>query len=206
MNKIPTLSLVAVLGLSASSLFGGVANINYGTKAEFGGALFLGADGGAADSVTVGYFAGDVFSADLTGWNALDTNTSGALGGFFSNTTANTDTTAATGLTAYLLIADDAYTGFVNLDSWASFSGTVAPALPAQLVFDIGASETSASINAFAGVNGSAIIVTVGQGTDFAGGFSGSGVSVQVVPEPSTYAVLSGLLALGYVMVRRRRA
>ena len=27
-----------------------------------------------------------------------------------------------------------------------------------------------------------------------------------VVPEPSTYAALSGLLALGYVMVRRRRA
>jgi len=28
----------------------------------------------------------------------------------------------------------------------------------------------------------------------------------QIVPEPSTYAALSGMLALGYVMVRRRRA
>ncbi|MDB2682485.1 PEP-CTERM sorting domain-containing protein [Opitutales bacterium] len=205
MNKIPTLSLVAVLGLSASSLFGGVANFNYGTAAESGGAMFLGADGGAADSVTVGYFAGDVFSADLTGWNVLDANTSGVLGGFFSSTTANTDTTAATGLTAYLLIADGAYAGFVNLDSWASFSGTVAPALPEALSYVIGAAATSASVNTFAGVD-SVITVTDGQGTDFAGGFSGSGVSIQVVPEPSTYAALSGLLALGYVMVRRRRA
>lgn len=30
--------------------------------------------------------------------------------------------------------------------------------------------------------------------------------AVSAVPEPSTYAALSGLLALGYVMVRRRRA
>jgi len=30
--------------------------------------------------------------------------------------------------------------------------------------------------------------------------------SFTLVPEPSTYAALSGLLALGYVMVRRRRA
>ena len=37
----------------------------------------------------------------------------------------------------------------------------------------------------------------------FVGVSSGNGV---VVPEPSTYAALSGLLALGYVMVRRRRA
>ena len=37
----------------------------------------------------------------------------------------------------------------------------------------------------------------------FTGVSSGNGV---VVPEPSTYAALSGLLALGYVMVRRRRA
>jgi hypothetical protein len=38
----------------------------------------------------------------------------------------------------------------------------------------------------------------------FMGASSGNGVVG--LPEPSTYAALSGLLALGYVMVRRRRA
>jgi hypothetical protein len=37
--------------------------------------------------------------------------------------------------------------------------------------------------------------------------FGGSpSLEIGLVPEPSTYAALSGLLALGYVMVRRRRA
>ena len=40
-------------------------------------------------------------------------------------------------------------------------------------------------------------------GGPFVGASFGAGT---VVPEPSTYAALSGLLALGYVMVRRRRA
>jgi len=35
---------------------------------------------------------------------------------------------------------------------------------------------------------------------------TGNNLQLSVVPEPSTYAALSGLLALGYVMVRRRRA
>jgi hypothetical protein len=30
-------------------------------------------------------------------------------------------------------------------------------------------------------------------------------VTLNVVPEPGTYALLGGFLALGYVMVRRRR-
>jgi len=40
--------------------------------------------------------------------------------------------------------------------------------------------------------------------TAYAGTLTAS--SFTLVPEPSTYAALSGLLALGYVMVRRRRA
>jgi hypothetical protein len=42
-------------------------------------------------------------------------------------------------------------------------------------------------------------------GSDFAAVSAPTG-SGSVVPEASTYAALSGLLALGYVMVRRRRA
>ena len=35
---------------------------------------------------------------------------------------------------------------------------------------------------------------------------SDAGINLQTVPEPSTYAMLAGALALGYVMVRRRKA
>jgi hypothetical protein len=43
-------------------------------------------------------------------------------------------------------------------------------------------------------------------GTDFTTISALTGTNGSVVPEPSTYAALAGLLALGYVMVRRRRA
>ncbi len=54
--------------------------------------------------------------------------------------------------------------------------------------------------------------LVLGWGTRSANGGSGGVVSdsfnvdnITIVPEPGTYALLGGLLALGYVMVRRRR-
>ena len=44
-----------------------------------------------------------------------------------------------------------------------------------------------------------------GAGNDTFTGNASLAVGLAAVPEPSTYAVLSGLLALGYVAVRRRR-
>lgn len=196
------LSILGALSVSSSMLVAGVANISFGAASEFGGAQFYGSDGNAADSITIGYFTGDTFNASLTGWNALESTSSAPFGGFMAGSSANTDTSAGNGLTAYLLVTDGALNGFVNLSSWASLSGTVAPATPAALNYTIGATATAAGVNAF---NGSGTVSVVdGQGTNFAGGFAGSGVSIQVVPEPSAYAALAGLLALGCVMLRRR--
>jgi hypothetical protein len=193
------LSILAAFSLSSSMLVAGVANISFGTQAAPGGAQFFGSDGLAADSVTVGYFSGDTFSADLTGWNALATNTLAPIGGYMSTTTANTDTTAGNGFTAYLLVADGALNGFVTVSSWAALSGTSAPATPASLDYTIGASDSVTGFDGSGTLN-----IIAGQGTDFLGGFSGTGVSINVVPEPSAYAALAGLLALGCVMLRRR--
>lgn len=196
------LSILGALSISSSMLVAGVANISFGSAAELGGAQFYGSDGLAADSITLGYFTGDTFSATLTGWNALESSVSAPFGGFMAGSTSNTDTTAGEGLTAYLLVTDGAFNGFVNLASWASLTGADAPATPPSLDYTIGGTVTASGLNAF---NGSGTVtVTDGQGTNFGGGFSGSGVSITVVPEPSAYALLGGLLALTCVMLRRR--
>jgi len=193
------LSILGALSISSSMLVAGVANITFGTKAEAGGAQFFGIDGLAAESVTIGYFTGDNLALDLTGWNALATNSFSPFGGYFSTTTANTDTTPGDGLTAYLLVEDAGNSGLVNLGSWAVLSGSTPPTPTAALSYTIGSSETVSSVSVFGNLNAIA-----GGGTNFAGGTSGTGLSFNVVPEPSTYALLGGLLALTCVMLRRR--
>ena len=51
--------------------------------------------------------------------------------------------------------------------------------------------------------------VGIGEAFDLGGGkfayFQSGSLQVVVVPEPGTYALIGGMLALGYVMVRRRR-
>jgi hypothetical protein len=73
------------------------------------------------------------------------------------------------------------------------------------LDYSIGASYTSSDLTTYAGA-GALVTVTNGQGTDFLGGYNGDGVSIALsaVPEPSAYAALAGILALGCVMLRRR--
>ena len=210
MKYTNSLLLVATLSVGASSLMAGLANINYGASVENGGAQFFGADDAAADSVAIGYFAGDTVNTDLTGWTAFGTDSTFEMFGVNAGVLANVETAAADGLTAYLLIADGGLTGLVTLDSWATYSGASqipTPSPATELAFQIGASSTSANLTTFAGA-GTLVTVTDGQGINFLGGFNGNGVSITLsaVPEPSTFAALAGLCALGAVMVRRRRA
>lgn len=203
MKKTNILLFGAALSVGASSLMAGVANINYGSVIAPGGSQFFGSDAAAADSISIGYFAGDVVNTDLTGWTSFGTNAAFGPGAMSSASIANADTTAADGLSAYLLIVDGGLSGLVALNSWNDYSGTVAPATPASLVYQIGGGDTAADLTSFAAA-GTAISIVNG------GGFGGNGVGVSItltaVPEPSTFAALAGLCALGAVMVRRRRA
>ena len=199
MKKI--ISLLAALSVSSSALVAGVANIAYGSASEAGGANFLG-----ATSVSVGYFTSDVFSADLTGWNSLATNSTDLVGtGFFAGSVSSLDTTADSGSQAYLLFTDGSLNGFVTSNSWADLSGTDSPAPPASLSYLIGSSDSASTLSTFGGT-GATVTVTNGQGSDFLGGYSGSGVSIALsaVPEPSAYSMIAGFLALACVMLRRR--
>jgi hypothetical protein len=205
-KKISSLVLVVTLSAGASSLVAGVANINFGSANALGGSQFFGADATAADSIAIGFFAGNTVNTDLTGWTAFATDSVFETSGFNSASAASVDTTAADGLDAYLLITDGSLSALVRLNSWAAYTGTVPPAAPSQLAFQFGSGDTSANVLTFAAA-GTVVSVTDGQGTNFSGGFSGNGISVSlsVVPEPSSYAALAGLCALGAVLVRRRR-
>ena len=68
MKKTNILLIGALLSAGASSLIAGVANINYGSVIAPGGSQFFGSDSAAADSISIGFFAGDTVNADLTGW------------------------------------------------------------------------------------------------------------------------------------------
>lgn len=211
MKNKTNLILVALLSLGASSLTAGVANISYGSFAGVGGSNFFGSDAAAVDSIAIGYFAGNTVDAtSLSGWTAFGTSTTFNPQGFSSNSLSSINTTAGNGLTAYVLIVDGGLQAVATLNSWVAITGADAPASPSGLAYTFGAADVASNITFFTAA-GTTLNIVDGGGTNFAPtGTSGTGVSFTLsavaVPEPSTFAALAGLCALGAVMVRRRRA
>jgi len=196
-NKI--VLFLATISLGASSLLGqSIADFNYGSKGAAGGGLFFGADGGSADSIAIGYFSAAA-NADLTGWNAFQTDTSWNTTGLNLGAVTGINVSDAAGKDAWILFSDDSLTGLVRANDWASITGVASPGTPAALAYQFDGSDVAANISSFAGA-GTALTITDGAG------FQSQGVSFQLsaVPEPSAYAALAGILALGCVMLRRR--
>ena len=195
-NKLIITGLVSVLCAYSLSAQAQLANISFGSFSGVGGATFLGIDGTAADSISIGYFSGAANIA-LNGWTAFgtDSNFEDPASGFNRATLSDVDVTAAVSRDAWVLITDAGVQALVRLNSWASVTGAAAPAPSPTLAYLFGPGATVASITTLGGV-------TV-QDDD---GFQGSGVSFTlVVPEPATYAALLGLVALVGVVFYRRR-
>ena len=196
-NKI--VLFLAAISFGASSLLGqSIADINYGSAPAVGGGLFLGEDGGSADSIAIGYFSAAA-NAELNGWTAFQTDTSWNTTGLNVAAITGVDATSSSGLDAWILIADGSLSGLVRANDWANISGVVAPGTPAALSYQFDSADTAANISSLAG-EGTTIVISDSDG------FQGSsGVSIQLtVPEPSSYALLGGLFALTCVMLRRR--
>ena len=187
--------LVALLvALAPTSLLAQVADINFGSAAATGGAFFQGTDGNSADSITLGYFDATA-NAALTGWNALvvdsDFNTTT---GFNIGAVTNFDVAAASGKAAWILVTDGVLNGLVRANDWVNISGSIPPAPTTQLVYQLDTNDSTSTVTTLGNV-----IVTdsAGQG--------GTGILVAVaVPEPGTYALILGALALTWVALRRR--
>jgi hypothetical protein len=199
--KINNLILIsAFVSVGSSSLMGLSANITYGSTPAVGGALFQGEDGLSADSIAIGFFTAAA-NAELTGWTAIQTDTTfNTTGGFNSASIDSADVTSANGLDAWILILDGSLTGLIRANDWAAYSGIAAPGSPSTLTYEL---DLSDSLSTVSFLQSSSTLVNITN----SGGQGGSGIGVQLtaVPEPSSYAAFAGLLALAAVINRRRR-
>ena len=191
MNKL--LKLVAFMAVGSLSVQAqNIADISFGSAAALGGALWVGADGAAADSISIGYFVGNNTSNAFATITTDSTFENGAFNAF--GFAGNQDVTAITGYTAWVQISDAAGVGYITSSQWDAYSGVAAPSPPTALNYELGATAVVGDIT------------TLGLASVLYPGFGGSSGLTTAVPEPSSATLLAGLLALGSVMLRRRAA
>lgn len=164
----------------------------------------------SANSVAgIGYFTStpSSFSADTTIFDNfvfLATgsvqNTAGIIN--LNVTQANVDATAANGKQAYLAFfkgitdvtnyANAVELGLVSALTWNNFSGAAAPSVPTLLDYTFGKTTIGAGL----------LIGSEEDDSRFASGEGFNYLTAVAVPEPATYALLFGSLALLYVLRR----
>lgn len=178
--SLALLPLVATASVSISGA--ALRNVNSLSGGDYSVLL---ANNTGADLFSISILADSDLSSSATyaGFEVLQATTAASS---FGSTTASFNTvfdlgTVSTGDSFAVLTFDGSSStavGGSSFDIWDSGSWTVG---------------ADGSANTFGGAY-----------TQFTSGSAGSTGIVTVVPEPSTYATLAGLLALGFVMLRRR--
>jgi len=192
--KIKQLSLIC-LGVASASILNAAIGIS-GTSLNGATSLAAGdvgvyviSDGTAFSSVSIATGANILDSASYgAGFTVLGSNTATSFGGTFLGSGHGTDISFANASFAVFVFEASTTTAIDNdsYNVWTDSSWTL-PTVDGN-TFSFAADPTGTEIQQ---LNGASTF----------GGTVGA-----AVPEPSTFAALTGLCALGAVMVRRRRA
>lgn len=152
--------------------------------------------------VELGYYD----AATFTLLGSTTTGSGGLPAGLFGGSNLFESASLAAFQPALRIVSDDGGSAIAYSTGWSFTSGDGTGTDTGSDFFDLSNVVTGGSLT------GTGVVVAEAGSTFNLSGavnptFNAPSLEIGVVvPEPSTYAALSGLLALGYVMVRRRRA
>ena len=181
------INIIAFIAITPLISFAQDASVSFGSAPAVGGALFLG-----IDSITL---VDDVYGS-IAGISTIVPGVGpGGVDGYATITeTINNVTFAGT---PWLAINSTLGTAYIRGNAFAALASASAPTPTPINSYTLGATESESVISVSS--DGLDVIIT-----DNAGIF-GQGVSISVVPEPSTYALIAGFAAFILVAIRRRK-
>lgn len=189
--KLLGLALAASLNINAASILVTDFGTNFDTDYVNGFGDFVGASTGANGTTTFGTGNTDGMTLVATSFSVVD------ITGYTQiSVTAQVNASNASGFT-FLVYSGP--TDFASADFLASdFTGSLTT-VTKTLAFSSG---FDASTFIYYGINGG----TPSGTSNFRYTFDSASVSTTAIPEPSTFAALSGIAVLGFVAYRRRRS
>jgi hypothetical protein len=152
-------------------------------------------------AVELGYYE----TATFTLLGSTTTGSGGLPAGLFGGSNLFESASLAAFQPALRIVSDDGGSAIAYSTGWSFTSGDGTGTDTGSDFFDL------ANVVSGGSLTGTGVVVAEAGSTFNLNGavsptFGTPSLEIGLVPEPSTYAALSGLLALGYVMVRRRRA
>ena len=182
------INIIAFIAITPLISFAQDASVSFGSAPALGGALFV-----DIDSITL---VDDVYGA-IAGISTIVPGPGpipGSTG--YANITETINNVTFAG-TPWLALTSSAGTAYIRGNTFAALASASAPTPTPINSYTLGATESASVISV--SPDGLDVIITDGAG------LAGQGVSISVVPEPSTYALIAGFAAFVFVAIRRRK-